>query len=84
MEASSSGISNVQTLDLFYEELAATAGEAGLSLPWYKTSFVHTPELKRFRSVLTLPGLRLFSSDAKQYFIPEVKFSAIAQNRNVN
>eukprot|EP00210_Caulerpa_lentillifera_P003484 g3324.t1 len=80
--ASTSNPSSIQILDLFYMELAETADVAGVCLPWYKTSFVHTPELKRFRSEITLPGLRLLASDAKQYFIPEAKFTAIAQTRN--
>eukprot|EP00210_Caulerpa_lentillifera_P002849 g2723.t1 len=82
MQAFTSEISNVHTLDLFYEELAETADETGVCLPCYKTSIVHKSGLKQFRSAVTVPGLRLLSSDATHYFIPEVKFTATAHNRN--
>lgn len=83
MQASTSDASDIQTLDSFYLGLAETVDVAGVWLPWYKTSFVHTHELKRFRSEVTIPGICLLSTDAKQVFIPEVKFTAIAQTRIV-
>lgn len=84
MRASSSETPSVSTLDAFYEELATTADNEGLCLPWYKTSLVvRTPEVKRFRSEMTLPGLRLRSRNGQQYFIPEAKFTGIAENRKV-
>lgn len=73
----------VSTLDAFYEELAERAEDESLCLPWYKTCLVMKAprQNKRFRSEITLPGLRLQSMDGEKYFIPEAKFIGNAENR---
>jgi len=83
MRACSSETQSISTIDAFYEELAERAEEESLCLPWYKTALViHAPhQHKRFRSEITLPGLRLQSMDGEKYFIPEAKFTGIAENR---
>ena len=85
MRAEPSEISSVTKLDEFYEQLAETAENEGLCLPWYKTCLaVYAPlQQKRFRSEITLPGLRLQATDGRKYFIPEAKFIGTAQNRKV-
>jgi len=83
MHACSSEMACVSIIDAFYEELAERAADEGLCLPWYKTCLVIRAlgEQKRFRSEMTLPGLRLQSVDGEKYFIPEAKFTGIAENR---
>lgn len=80
MRASSSGTGPVETLDNFYLLLAENGDEC-LELPWYRTSVAFRDGLRRFRSELALPGLRLESIDGKKYFIPEARFTGMAENK---
>jgi len=82
MRASSSGTGPVETLDNFYVLLAENGDEC-LELPWYRTCAAFRDGLRRFRSELALPGLRLESIDGKKYFIPEARFTGMAENKPV-